>query len=246
MASAATSIDLQRVDKTNRKTSWVWRFITSSIGAKYIMAISGVILVGFVIGHMAGNLQMFMGWEKLNAYAAFLQSLGELLWVVRIVLLVAVVAHILSGLRLAWINTKARPVRYRKQKSMHTTLFARTMAISGSMLLAFIVAHLLQFTFGVANPSIYAQEDPMGRHDVYAMVVRSFQQPAISAVYIIAMALLGMHLSHGATSMFQSMGANNPKYNRCLSKVGPVLGWLLFLGNIAMPVAVLLGFITLR
>ncbi len=225
---------------------WLMRFLTSSIGAKYVMAISGLGLVGFVIAHMAGNLQIFLGWERLNAYAAFLKGLGELLWIARIGLLVAVLAHIASGLRLAWLNTKARPVRYRKQKSMHTTVFARTMAVSGLMLLAFIVFHLLQFTFGVTHPSIYAMEDPLGRHDVYAMTVTAFQQPLISGVYIIAMALLGMHMSHGASSMFQSMGLNNPKYNGLISTIGPALGWLIFLGNISMPVAVLLGFITLR
>lgn len=225
---------------------WVSRFITSSIGAKYIMAVSGVVLVGFVLGHMAGNLQIFLGWERLNAYAAFLKGLGELLWIARITLLVAVAAHIASGLRLAWLNKRARPERYRKQRSMHTNVFARTMAVSGLMLLAFIVFHLLQFTFGITHPSIYALEDPLGRHDVYAMTVSGFQQPLISGVYIIAMALLGMHMSHGASSMFQSMGLNNPKYNGLISTIGPTLGLLIFLGNTSMPVAVLLGLVHLR
>lgn len=245
-STVANDASLAKVVKQNHAMSWLRTFATSSIGAKYVMAVSGVVLVGFVLQHMIGNLQVFLGWEKLNAYAAFLKSLGSLLWVARIGLIVAVLAHIASGLRLAWLNKQARPVGYRKQTSMHTNVFARTMAISGLILLAFVVYHLLHFTFGVTNPADYSLEDPLGRHDVYSMVVRGFQQPLVSASYIVAMALVGMHLSHGATSMFQSLGLNHPKYNGMLNKVGPTIGVLVFLGNASMPVAVLLGLIQPR
>ncbi|MBC7793225.1 MAG: succinate dehydrogenase cytochrome b subunit, partial [Clostridia bacterium] len=190
--------------------------------------------------------QVFLGPEALNHYAAFLKSLGGLLWLARGILLVAVFAHIGSGIRLAYLNTKARPERYRVQKSMHTNLFAKTMALSGLTLLAFIVYHLLHFTFGVTNAETYGLEDSLGRHDVYAMVVGSFANPAISGVYVVSMALLGMHLSHGCSSFFQSLGLNHPKYNGLIQKVGPTLGILIFIGNAAMPVAVLLGLVTLH
>lgn len=236
---------LEKVVKENHGM-WVTRFVTSSIGAKYVMAISGLVLVGFVLQHMVGNLQIFLGWEKLNAYAAFLKSLGSLLWVARIGLIVAVLAHIASGLRLAALNKQARPVAYKKQTSMHTNVFAKTMALTGLTLLSFITYHLLHFTFGVTNPADFAMEDPLGRHDVYSMVVSGFGQPLIAGSYIVAMAFLAMHLSHGATSMFQSLGLNHPKYNALFNKVGPLIGTLVFIGNSAMPVAVLLGFIQPR
>ena len=245
-STVANDANLAKAAKQNHAMGWVRGFVTSSIGAKYVMAASGIALVGFVLIHMIGNLQVFLGWEKLNAYAAFLKSLGSLLWVARGGLLLAVLAHIASGLRLAYLNKQARPVPYRKQTSMHTNVFARTMAVSGLILLAFIVYHLLHFTLGVTNPADYSLEDPLGRHDVYSMVVRGFQQPLVSASYIVAMALVGMHLSHGATSMFQSLGLNHPKYNGMFSKVGPAIGVLVFLGNVSMPVAVLLGFIQPR
>ncbi len=245
-STVANDANLAKVAKQNHAMGWVRTFLTSSIGAKYVMAISGVVLVGFVLQHMSGNLLIFLGWEKLNAYAAFLQSLGSLLWIARIGLIVAVLAHIVSGLRLAYLNKQARPVAYRKQTSMHTNVFARTMAVSGLILLAFIVYHLLHFTLGVTDPTAYSLEDPLGRHDVYSMVVRGFQNPLVSGAYIVAMALVGMHLSHGATSMFQSAGLNHPKYNGLFSKVGPIIGVLVFLGNVSMPVAVLLGFIQPR
>ena len=246
MASTTAEASLDKVVKQNNAMGWVRGFVTSSIGAKYVMAVSGVALVGFVLAHMAGNLQVFLGWEKLNAYAAFLKSLGSLLWVARGGLLLAALAHVVSGLRLAWLNKQARPVRYRKQTSMHTNVFARTMAVSGLIVLAFLVFHLLHFTLGVTNPQDYSLEDPLGRHDVYSMVVRGFQNPLVAGSYIVAMALLAMHLTHGASSMFQSLGLNHPKYNGLFHKVGPAIGVIVFLGNVSMPVAVLLGFIQPR
>jgi succinate dehydrogenase / fumarate reductase, cytochrome b subunit len=240
---ASASAELAKVHEQNHSTWWVARFLKSSIGAKYVMAVSGVILVGFVIGHMVGNLLVFRGPEALNNYAHFLKSLGGALWLARGILLVSVLAHIWSGLRLARLNVQARPTRYRVHKNLHTNWFARSMALSGLTLLAFIVYHLLHFTLGLTNPEHYASQDPLGHHDVYHMVISGFSIPAISGVYIIAMALLGMHLSHGASSFFQSLGLNHPKYNGLFQKVGPALGLILFIGNASMPVAVLLGLV---
>ena len=240
---ASASAELAKVHNTNHSFGWVGRFFRSSIGAKYVMAVSGVALVGFVIVHMVGNLLVFRGPEALNDYAHFLKGLGGGLWLARGGLLVAVLAHIWSGLRLARLNVQARPVRYRVQKSMHTNWFAKTMALSGLTLLAVIVYHLLHFTLGVTSPEQFAAQDPLGHHDVYRMVVSGFSNPAVSAFYIIAMALLGMHLAHGASSFFQSLGLNHPKYNGAIQKVGPTLGLIIFIGNASMPVAVLLGLV---
>lgn len=243
---ASASAELAKVHHQNHAFGWLGRFLGSSIGAKYVMGLTGLALVGFVITHMAGNLLVFRGPEALNNYAQFLKGLGGLLWAARGGLLVAVIAHIWAGLRLARLNVQARPARYRVQKSMHTNMFAKTMALSGLTLFAFIVYHLMHFTLGVTNPDHFAAQDPLGHHDVYSMVVQGFSNPAVSGVYIIAMALLGMHMSHGASSLFQSLGLNHPKYNGLIQKIGPALGLLLFVGNASMPVAVLLGLVRLH
>jgi len=225
--------------------SWVTHFAKSSVGAKFVMGLTGFILFGFVLVHMLGNLQIFLGPDAINSYAAFLKSNGELLWPARMVLLVAVLLHIWSGVRLTTLNKAARPQAYQVKKWRKATFTSRTMFWSGITLLAFIVYHLLHFTLGVAHPEFSQLTDLQGRHDVYAMMVHSFQVPGISASYIIAMLSLGLHLNHGASSMFQSLGLNSSKYNCMLRAIGPVFSIVIVLGNISMPIAVLLGWVTL-
>ncbi|MEZ4272175.1 MAG: succinate dehydrogenase cytochrome b subunit [Myxococcota bacterium] len=183
---------------------WIVTFAKSSIGAKIIMALTGALLAGFVFAHMAGNLLLFAGPEALNSYAKRLKDLGPLLWIARGGLLLVFVVHIASAVRLGFLDRTARPQRYQHNATIQTTLAARTMILSGLLLLAFVVFHLLHFTLGVTHPEHFAQVDSLGNHDVYNMVVRGFQQPLVSASYIVAMVLLGMHLSHGVSSMFQS------------------------------------------
>ena len=225
--------------------SWVVKLARSSLGAKYLMAITGAVLWGFVIGHMLGNLQIFLGQDTYNGYAAALKGNALLLWGVRGLLLVSVIVHIYSGLRLAALNRAARPVPYAKKRYVKASLTSRTMALSGLTLLAFIVYHLLHFTIGVTDPQHFHLVDPAGRHDAYSMFVFGFQNVYVSISYIVAMVLLGMHLNHGASSMFQSLGLNHTRYNGLLQRVGPVSSVLIVVGNIAMPVAVLCNLVQL-
>lgn len=220
-------------------------FLTTSTGKKYLMALSGLVLVFFVIGHLLGNLQVFLGPEAINRYAVFLRSTGELLWVARIGLLAMVVIHIWTAVSLTLENRAARPIPYTYRRYVKASYASRTMAISGFILLAFIVYHLMHYTFMVVHPQYRDLRDPLGRHDVYSMIVLGFTQPAIAAWYVIGVFLLGMHLSHGVSSMFQSLGLNSDALRARLSRAGQVLGWLIFIGYASMPVAVQLGILKL-
>ncbi len=224
---------------------WVVKFAKSSIGAKLLMAVTGLILFGFVLVHMLGNLQVFLGQEAYNRYAHFLKSLPELLWPARLVLLGSVILHIASGLRLAAIDSAARPVNYVGRRYRQASIMSRTMALSGLVVMSFIIYHLLHFTFGVTDPTHHSLKDPMGQHDVYAMLIYGFQNVYVAAAYIVSMVLLGLHLSHGASSLFQTLGINHPRYNPAIAKIGPVFATIVVLGNISMPLAVLLGYIQL-
>lgn len=225
--------------------NWVIKFAKSSIGAKYLMALTGLVLFGFVLGHMLGNLQIFLGQDAYNSYAHTLKHTPLLLWGTRVVLLVSVLLHIVSGLRLAALNKAARPVQYAQKRWVKASFSSRTMALSGLTLLAFIIYHLLHFTVGVTDPEHYHLVDAVGRHDAYSMFVFGFQNVTVAISYIAAMLLLAMHLNHGASSMFQSLGLNHSRYNSLYRKIGPVFAVVIAIGNIAMPVAVLAGLISL-
>lgn len=216
----------------------------SSIGMKWLMALSGIALVGFVVVHMMGNLLVFLGPEKLNAYAVGLREMPlQLLWVARAVLLVAVLVHIFSAVRLTNLNRAARPERYAMRKPVASTYASRTMMMGGLILLAFIIYHLAHFTFGVVSPDQFEVHDAQGRHDVYRMVVLGFRNPLIAGSYVLAMIPLALHLSHGASSFFQSLGLSHPKYDAIFRGLGPFLATIIFIGNVSMPIAVLGGLI---
>lgn len=206
----------------------------SVIGKKVLMAVTGFILFGFVIGHMIGNLQVFQGPEKLNHYAEFLQGLGKLLWLVRLVLLAAVVLHIVAAIQLTLQKMEARPQGYVKKATIATSYAARTMIWSGPIVGAFIVYHLLHFTIGSAHPDF-------NRGDVYHNVITGFQNPAVSMFYMVANILLAIHLYHGVWSMFQTLGANHPKYTPLLRNASKAFGFAVGIGNVSMPLAVLTG-----
>jgi succinate dehydrogenase / fumarate reductase cytochrome b subunit len=224
---------------------WVTKFAKSSIGAKILMALTGLMLFGFVLVHMLGNLQVYLGQDAYNAYAAFLKSTPELLWPARLGLIGAVLLHIVSGLRLAVINNAARPHAYAQKHFTRATLTSRTMVYTGCLLLAFVVYHLLHFTLGVTNPEHFHLLDGKGRHDVYSMFILGFQNIYVAGSYIVAMLFLGLHLEHGVSSLFQSLGLNHPRYDALLAKVGPGFAVLVVLGNISMPLAVQMGWLTL-
>lgn len=219
------------------------RIYDSTLGKKYIMAITGFALFVFVIVHMAGNLQVYLGREPLNAYAEFLKSKPALLWGARLGLLVVVALHILVAFQLWSRNRAARPVKYSVGKPPISTLANRTLIVSGAIILAFVIYHLLHFTVGVTDPQAFNLKDPLGRHDVYGMVVAGFSNPFVSAFYIIAMAFLCLHLSHGVSSMFQSLGIRNNVYDKSFDRFAKVAAALIFIGNTSIPVAVLAGWV---
>jgi succinate dehydrogenase / fumarate reductase cytochrome b subunit len=211
-------------------------FYTSTIGKKAVMAVSGLILFLFVAGHLIGNLQIYEGPEKLNAYAKFLRSMPALLWTVRITLLVMVVLHVWSSVQLALCKFGARPTDYVKKKATQSSYASRTMYWSGPIILAFVIYHLMDFTFGTVNP--HFQEG-----NVYANVVASFRLIPVSAFYILAMLLLGMHLFHGLWSMFQSVGFSHPRFTPVLKRIAAVVAILIAAGNISIPVSVMAGLV---
>ena len=192
--------------------SIAWLF--SSIGKKTVVAVSGIVLVLFVIGHMLGNMTVFFGPDIINAYAMHLRDLGPLLWLVRLGMLTAVGVHIWFTMLLWKENLAAHPQKYAVFAPMQTTLFARTMRLTGLFVLAFIVFHLAHFTLFLVNPG-YAgfHTDLHGQqvHDVYRMVIVGFRNPIVSLFYIVALALLAFHLSHGIGSLFQTLGVTDKR-----------------------------------
>jgi succinate dehydrogenase / fumarate reductase, cytochrome b subunit len=213
-------------------------FWGSTNGKKAVMAVTGAILFGFIIGHLAGNLQIFEGREKLNAYGHFLHSIGELLWPVRIVLIVSVLLHITATVQLALLKKRARPVGYSRKEAIASSYASRTMYWSGPIVLAFVIFHLLQFTAGYIHP-----ESQFIEGDVYHNVVAGFQVWWVSVWYIFSVSLLGLHLSHGISSMFQSLGYNHPKHTLVLKSAAVVIAVLITLGYISIPISVLLGIV---
>jgi succinate dehydrogenase / fumarate reductase cytochrome b subunit len=219
------------------------RAYRSSIGKKYVMALSGLALFLFVIGHMAGNLQIFAGRDSINSYAEFLKSRPGLLWSARAALLVLVVAHIITAIQLVSENREARPVGYEMGRPPRASLASRTIFFTGLVIFAFVVYHLMHFTFGVTNPEFLQLHDPTApsRHDVYGMMVQGFSNPIVSAFYLVSMALLCMHLSHGVSSMFQSLGIRNRSNLRAIHSAARIAALVIFIGNISIPIAILAG-----
>lgn len=220
-------------------------YVRSSIGAKHVMAVTGLMLVGFAVFHMAGHFGMFGGRDAYNSYADFLQDLGALKWAARAGLLLLVIVHIAAGVRLAALNAAARPVKYRVFRTVRTTPWAKWMPWTGLAILIFIIIHLMHFTLGQLKPEYFHQLDPEGRYDAYVMFVRAFQDPIYLGGYIVAMTLLLPHMLHGITSLFQSLGIEHPRYNRAIRVFGPALAIILYVGYLAPPIAVALDIIKL-
>ena len=213
-------------------------FWQSTNGKKAVMAVTGIIMFLFIIGHVAGNLQIFEGAAKLNAYGHFLHSIGEILWVVRIVLILSVILHITATVQLALRNKAARPVGYSRKQAINSSYASRTMYWSGPIVFAFIIFHLLQFTAGYIHPHAQFVEG-----DVYGNVVSGFQVWWVSVWYVFAVSLLGLHLRHGIWSAFQSIGYSHPRHTPLLKTAALVIALLITLGYISIPISVLLGFV---
>jgi len=221
--------------------SWFARYVRSSIGAKHVMAITGLLLLLFAIVHMLGHLQMFGGPDMYNAYANFLQNLWEVKWPVRAGLLALLVVHIIVAIGLVAKNRAARPVAYAMYKPVISSPVGRAMAWTGLALFAFLAFHILHFTMGQIQPEYFHTLDAKQRYDAYSMFVAGFQQPWVYGVYFAGMALLALHLGHGAASWLQSLGLRHPKYPA--DKLGLPIAAFLFVGYMAPPTAVLIGLV---
>jgi succinate dehydrogenase / fumarate reductase cytochrome b subunit len=219
-------------------------FYQSSVGKKVIVAITGIILILFVIGHLLGNLQIFLGPDWINGYSQHLRDLGPFLWVIRVFLLVTVIVHIYVTIRLAIDNRRARPQAYIDQEHVKATFASRHMVMSGLIVLAFIIYHIAHFTVRVTDPRFaLLKADPLNHYDVYSMMVYGFQSYFVSGFYVLGLFLLALHLSHGSSSFFQSLGLNNKKLTPRLALGGRIFAWLLFIGYTSIPVAILLGLV---
>ncbi len=223
--------------------SWIVNFYRSAIGKKAVMAVTGIILFGFVLVHMLGNMKMYFGPETLNAYGVWLRSLGHpalpnefALWIARVVLIASVYLHIDSATRLTLMNWRARPHDYKERQTVAATYAARTMRWGGVIVILFVIWHLLDFTVGTVNPNFV-------EGDIYHNVIASFSVWWISAFYIIANIALGFHLYHGLWSMFQSLGWNHETFNPWRREFATAFAVIITLGNLSFPIAVLAGIV---
>lgn len=215
-------------------------FYETSIGKKAVMAVSGAVLFGFVVGHLLGNLQVYLGPAALNGYAGHLQDLGPLLWLARLVILLAFACHLLPAYQLTVESWTVRGGRYRVRRDAATTWAARTMIATGPLVLLFVLYHLAHFTVpGVAMSAGYAHNPG----DVYANVVSGFSIWWVSAIYLLAQAGLGLHLYHGGTSLLQTLGLDHPRYEGLLRRVAEVTAVGIWVGNSSIPLAVLAGLV---
>ncbi len=213
----------------------------SLVGQKMVMAVSGVILFAFVVGHLLGNLKVFEGAEKFNAYAEGLRTVGapffgrsQLLWVARLVLLVSLAVHLWAAVGVTLASRRARPVDYRFLAATETTYAARTMRWGGVLILVYVIYHLLDFTFGRVNPSFQPS-------NVYHNVLASFQVWPVAAAYVAAMLVLGLHIYHGAWSALQTLGLHQPPTDRWRRGLAGAIAVVIAAGYISIPAAVLAG-----
>ncbi|HKF42023.1 MAG TPA: succinate dehydrogenase cytochrome b subunit [Thermoanaerobaculia bacterium] len=213
-------------------------FLGSSIGKKVVMALTGVILFGYVLGHMIGNLQVYLGPEALNHYAVVLRQIfhGWALWIVRVLMLVAVGLHIWAATALTLESRRARRVGYGEQKWKESTYASRTMRWGGVIIGLFVVFHILNLTTGTVHPGFV-------EGDVYHNFVAAFRNVPTSIVYMIAMIALGLHLRHGVWSMFQTLGVSHPRYIAMAKAAALLFAVIIVAGNLSFPIAVLAGFI---
>jgi succinate dehydrogenase / fumarate reductase cytochrome b subunit len=235
---------------TRRRRPFLVDIYSTAVGKKYAMAISGIALMGFVLFHMIGNLKMYFGAAELNEYAEFLKKLlyplapkESVLWILRLGLIGMLALHLHAAWSLTVLNRQARPVRYQSARDYkEASLASRSMRLSGIVVLLFVVWHLLDLTFGVVNT--IGADGEFVRAEVYANVVRSFERWPVAVFYIVANLLLGIHLSHGAWSIFQSLGWNNPRFNAWRVAFARGFAAVVVIGNVSFPVAVLVGIVS--
>jgi succinate dehydrogenase / fumarate reductase cytochrome b subunit len=217
------------------------KFVKSSIGKKWIVAATGLGMFLFVIGHLAGNLQFFIGPDAINQYGAMLHAWPELLWVIRLGLITCLGLHVLFSFWVLAENRKARPLGYAVNPRVTKTLSTRFMALTGLLLLAFIIFHILHFTSHSVKPEFSAMQDEKGRHDVYRMMVVGFSDPLVVTFYIVAMTMLCFHLTHGAWSWMQTLGLRTKKLSASSMSGAHCAAAILAIGFASLPASVLLG-----
>lgn len=233
----------QSYERTPRRTPWLLELYGSALGKKYAMAITGMVMMGFVVAHTIGNLKLYAGAEAIDTYGEWLRDVGYpalphsgLLWILRIGLLVSLVVHLHAAWALSRMNRRARPVRYQSKRDYVAADFAaRTMRWTGIIVLLFIGFHLADLTFGVANTSAFEEGA------VHANTIASFSRPAVSIFYIVANLALAYHLYHGAWSMFQSLGLNNRRFNHWRRYFAIAFAAVVVVPNVSFPIAVLTG-----
>jgi succinate dehydrogenase / fumarate reductase, cytochrome b subunit len=229
---------------------------STAVGKKYVMAVTGIAMMGFVLFHMIGNLKMYAGASDLDHYAHFLQTLlyplapkGWVLWILRGGLITMLFLHLHAAWSLTRLNREARPVKYQSARDYQIANFAsRTMRWSGIIVLSFIVWHLLDLTFGVVNSEVGNMVQYEGDSEkvkaVYVSVIASFERTPVALFYVVANILLGIHLFHGAWSIFQSLGWNNPRFNKWRRAFATGFAAVVVIGNVSFPVAVMAGVIS--
>jgi succinate dehydrogenase / fumarate reductase cytochrome b subunit len=221
------------------------RFWRSAVGKKWVMAVTGIMLLGFVLVHMIGNLKVFLGEEHLNTYAEWLRDLGEpafprtvVLWALRLGLLAAVFLHIIAAAQLTRMNHKARPVKYQAPRDYVAANFAsRSMRWTGIIVALFVIFHLADLTWGSANPHFV-------RGDPYNNLFNSFERVPVAIAYIAAMIAISIHIFHGAWAMFNSLGLNNPRYNDWKRAFAAGFALVILVGNVSMPLLIVTGAVT--
>ncbi|MGB2756810.1 MAG: succinate dehydrogenase cytochrome b subunit [Acidimicrobiia bacterium] len=229
----------------NRRSSskfWPVRFYSTAVGKKWVMALTGIMLMGFVFAHMIGNLKMYLGAEDIDAYGHALRTLLHpimpdmvVLWMMRLGLIAALLLHLHAAITLTQMNRRARPVGYQSKRDYIAANFAsRTMRWSGLIVLVFIFFHLKDLTFGTGGAA-WTEEH------IYANIDASLSRPIVAGFYILANLLLGIHLYHGAWSLFQSLGVNNPRYNTLRRRFAQGFAAIIVIGNVSFPIAVLAG-----
>lgn len=235
--------------RAKKRRPFLLDLYSTAVGKKYVMAITGIGMMGFVLFHMIGNLKMYQGADDLNKYAEFLKKLlyplapkEAVLWILRGGLITMLVLHLHAALTLTRLNRHARPVKYQSARDYQVASFAsRSMRLSGLVVIAFLVWHLLDLTFGTVNT--VGADGEFVRAEVYDNVVRSFDRPVVAVFYIIANVLLGIHLFHGSWSIFQSLGWNNPRFNAWRRGFAVGIATVVVVGNVSFPVAVLAGIV---
>ena len=255
MATTSSTLDSKREPVTataigtRRKRPFLLDLYSTAVGKKYVMAISGIAMMGFVLFHMIGNLKMYMGAESLNHYAEFLKELlypiapkGVVLWILRGGLITMLLLHLHAAWSLTRLNRFARAVKYQGPRDYQVAKFAsRTMRWTGIIVLSYLIWHILDLTLGVVNTTGTNGEFVKG--EVYQNVLNSLNRPVVAAFYVIANVLLGIHLFHGAWSIFQSLGWNNPRFNTWRRGFATAFATIVVVGNVSFPIAVIAGIV---